>query len=190
LKYFKIGVSGASETGHCGAEALEKAEELGREIVRHNGVVMAGAASGAAFWAAKGAEQEKGFTVAFSPALNEREHVGDLNLPTDYFDIIIYTGFGYSGRNLLLSRSSDAIIIVCGRSGTLHEFLTAFEDRKPIGVLESTGGVADLVRDLVPKFHEEYDNIAYDTDPKRLLEKVIAMVKQEKVVELSDKQTL
>ena len=60
----------------------------------------------------------------------------------DYHDLIIYTGFDYSGRNLLLVRSADAVIEVCGRIGTLNEFTIAFEDQKPVGVLEHCGGTS------------------------------------------------
>ncbi|MBI2406168.1 MAG: hypothetical protein HYV25_01125 [Candidatus Harrisonbacteria bacterium] len=31
---YKICVSGAAETGHCAVDALEKSEEIGREIAR------------------------------------------------------------------------------------------------------------------------------------------------------------
>ena len=57
----------------------------------------------------------------------------------EYLDIIIYTGAGYSGRDLLMTRTSDAIFLGCGRIGTIHEFTIAFEDNKPIGILEGSG---------------------------------------------------
>ena len=72
-------------------------------------------------------------------------------LPVNYLDLIVYTGFGYSGRNLILTRSADAVIIICGRIGTLNEFTVAFEDRKPIGVLEESGGMADEIEDIIVK---------------------------------------
>lgn len=188
MKYFKICVSGAAETGHCPDGALEKAEELGREIVRHNSILITGATTGTPFWAAKGAKDEGGISIGMSPAASEHEHIKKYKLPTEYLDVIIYTGFNYSGRNLLLTRAADAVIFVCGRMGTLNEFTIAFEDEKPIGILEGTGGTADMIRELVPKMHRGEGKIVYDEDPKRLVEKVLELVKKEKLVELPTKR--
>ncbi|OIP78581.1 MAG: hypothetical protein CO002_00540 [Candidatus Portnoybacteria bacterium CG_4_8_14_3_um_filter_44_10] len=181
LKY-KICVSGAAETTHCAEGTLEKGKELGREIVRHNGVLVTGATSGTPYWAAIGAKEEGGISIGFSPAASEKDHVRKYRMPVDYFDIIVYTGFGYSGRNLLLTRAADAVIFVCGRMGTLNEFTIAFEDSKPLGVLIGTGGTADMVRDIIKKSHRPFRKIVYDTDPKKLVEKLIELVKKEKIV--------
>lgn len=177
---YKICVSGAAETGHCAKDALEKAKEIGREIVRHHGVLVTGATHGIPYWAAIGAKEEGGFSIGISPAASEAAHERAYRLPTDYFDILVYTGFEYSGRNLLLTRSSDAIVIICGRMGTLNEFTVAFEDRKPIGVLEGSGGTADLVHELVKKMHRGAGKIIYDRDPHRLVRRLFAIIKKEK----------
>ena len=179
MKY-KICVSGAAETGHCAKNALEKARELGKEIIRQNGVLITGATSGIPYWAAKGAKEEGGFSVGLSPAFSERDHVERYRLPIDYFDIIIYTGFKYSGRNLLLTRTADGVIFCCGRMGTLNEFSITFEDNKPIGVLEGTGGTADMLRELVSKMHRGPGKIVYDSDPKKLVKKLIQLIEKEK----------
>src|SRR4030042_2096744 len=119
LKY-KICVSGAAETDCCAPSALEKAKEVGQEIVRHSGVLVTGATTGIPYWAAIGAKEEGGISIGLSPAASEAAHIKTYHLPVDYFDMIIYTGFEYAGRNLLLTRSSDAVIIICGRIGTLN----------------------------------------------------------------------
>ena len=179
MKY-KLCVSGAAETGHCAPDTMEKTKELGREIVRQNGVLVTGATIGVPFWASLGAKEENGFSIGISPAVSEREHVKVYRLPTESFDIVIYTGFDYSGRNLLLTRSSDAVIVVCGRIGTLNEFTIAFEDRKPIGVLTGTGGTADEIEGIVAKSHRGPGKIAYESDPKKLVAKLIKMIEDEK----------
>jgi len=186
LKY-KICVSGAAETGVCSPDALEKAKEVGREIVRHNGVLVTGATTGIPYWAAVGAKEEGGISIGLSPAASEEAHVKTYHLPTDYFDIIIYTGFEYSGRNLLLTRSSDAVIVICGRMGTLNEFTVAFEDKKPIGVLTETGGMSDFYDDVVEKAKRGPGKIVYDSNPKTLVEKLLELVEKEKVVKIEKK---
>src|SRR3990167_2077161 len=84
-------------------------------------------------------------------------------------ELVIYTGFGYSGRDLLLTRAADAVIIICGRIGTLHEFSVAFEDKKPIGVLEGSGGITADLRGIVERSHKDHEVIIYESDPKKLV---------------------
>ncbi len=179
LKY-KICVSGAADTGHCAIDAHEKAEQIGREIARRDMVLVTGATVGIPYWAAKGAKEEGGIVIGLSPASSEAAHTKSYKLPTDYHDLIVYTGFEYSGRNLLLTRSADAVISICGRMGTLNEFTIAFEDNKPIGVLEGTGGAADEIRELVKKMHRGPGRIVYASDPKELLDLLIEEIESGK----------
>lgn len=181
LKY-KICISGAAETGHCMPDVLDKAKELGKQIVGHGAVLVTGATTGVPYWSAIGAKEAGGFVIGLSPAASEIEHVKKYRLPLDYHDIIVYTGFGYAGRNLLLTRSADAVIVSCGRMGTLNEFTIAFEDDKPIGVLTGTGGIADEIKDLLQKTHRGPGKIVFDSNPKALVEKVVQLIKREKVV--------
>lgn len=179
LKY-KICVSGAAETGHCAIDALEKAEQVGRAVAEQGMVLVTGATTGIPYWSAKGAKESGGIVIGLSPAASESAHIKSYKLPTDYHDLIVYTGFDYSGRNLLLTRSADAIINICGRMGTLNEFTIAFEDHKPIGVLTGTGGMADMLKEIVDKSHRGPGKVVYDSDPKRLVEKLIALIEKEK----------
>ncbi|MEE8131467.1 MAG: hypothetical protein V3T98_00180 [Candidatus Paceibacterota bacterium] len=177
---YKICVSGAAETEHCGPNANKLAEELGKEIVRHDAVLVDGATTGFPLWAAKGAKSEGGIVIGLSPAATEKEHIQDYKLPTDYHDLIIYTGFNYSGRNLLLTRSADAVIVGCGRLGTLNEFTIAFEDKKPIGVLEGPWETDDLVKKIIAESYRGPGKIVYSSNPKELVKKVIELIKKEK----------
>lgn len=179
----KICVSGAAETAHCGDAAMEKAKELGREIVRQGAILITGATTGFPFWSTMGAKEEGGISVGVSPASTEREHAEYYGLPLDYLDMIIYTGAGYSGRNLLLTRSTDAVLIGCGRIGTLNEFTIAFEDGKPIGILEGAWETDEVIRNMVEKSNRKNDLIVYDSDPKALVEKVIALIHAQKVLD-------
>lgn len=176
----KLCISGAAETGHCGPQALEKAKELGREVIRHKAVLVTGATTGFPLWAAMGAKEEGGISIGLSPASTEKEHIEAYKLPVDYLDLIIYTGFGYSGRNLLLTRSSDAVFIGCGRIGTINEFTIAFEDKKPIGILEGDWETDEVIKNIIEKGHRPNDQIIFDPDPKTLVEKVIELVKRDK----------
>ncbi|MCR4322692.1 MAG: hypothetical protein NUV61_01225 [Candidatus Azambacteria bacterium] len=173
---YKICVSGAAESTHCAAGVLALSEEVGREIVRQGAVLVTGATSGVPYWAAKGAKAEGGISIGLSPAASELAHVKAYKLPTDYFDLIIYTGFDYSGRNLLLTRAADAVITICGRMGTLNEFTIAFEDRKPQGVLIGTGGTADYLKNIIEKMNRGPGKVVYHKEPKKLVAEVLKLI--------------
>lgn len=176
----KLCVSGAAETGHCGELALERAKQLGAEVVKHGAVLVTGATTGFPLWAAMGAKEAGGFSIGLSPAGSEYEHTEVYDLPLDYLDLIVYTGFGFSGRNLLLTRSSDAVFVGCGRIGTINEFTIAFEDKKPLGVLEGEWPTGEVIRHMLEKAHRPNDKVVFDSDPKALVERVIELVKKEK----------
>ena len=178
LKY-KIAISGAAETAFMSANAMPEVEMLGRLIAEHGMVTITGATTGAPYWAAKGAKEAGGIVIGISPAATKAEHLNVYKLPIDYHDLIIYTGFGYSGRNLLFTRSADAVISVGGRIGTLNEFTDAFEDQKPQGVLLGTGGTTDDLKKILEDAHRGMGKVVFDTDPKALFDKVVAMVEKE-----------
>jgi uncharacterized protein (TIGR00725 family) len=178
---FKLGISGAAETGHCGLNALDKAKELGKEVVRQGGILVTGATTGFPLWSAMGAKEERGISIGLSPAMSQKEHLETYRLPVDYMDLIIYTGFGYPGRDLLFTRSCDAIFIGCGRIGTIHEFTIAFEDGKPIGILEGPWEMGQEIRDILAKGNRPADRVIFDDDPKRLVQKVIAMLEDDRL---------
>lgn len=179
----KIGVSGAAETGHCGIDALDKAKELGREIVKQGGIVVTGATTGFPLWAAMGAKDAKGVSIGLSPASGEKEHVEVYRLPVDYMDLIIYTGFGFPGRDLLFTRSCDALIIGCGRIGTIHEFTIAFESGMPIGILQGSWTMDETIKTILERGNRPTTKVIFDADPKSLIEKINKMVLAEKVKE-------
>lgn len=174
----KLCVSGAAATGHCGLNAYEKGKNMGREIARRGGVLVTGATTGFPLWAAIGAKEEEGLSIGFSPASSEREHVEMYNLPLDYLDVIVYTGAGFAGRDLLLVRSSDAVLFGCGRIGTLHEFLVAYVDKKPIGILEAEWETDEVIKAIVKGSHYDSSNIIFDADPASLVAKVIALIEE------------
>ncbi len=177
----KLCVSGAAETGHCGIDAYDKGVELGRQIAKQGAIIVTGATTGFPLWSAMGAKEVGGFSLGFSPAETEKEHVESYNLPIEYMDVIVYTGFGYPGRDLILTRASDAVFFGCGRIGTIHEFTIAFEDNKPIGILEADWETDEIIKSIVANAHRPNDRIVFDTDPKALVEKVIELVNKDKV---------
>lgn len=180
---YKFAVSGAATPEFCEADASQKAEEVGREVVRQGGILITGATSGIPNFAAKGAKEEGGIVIGLSPAASYQHHVRVYRLPTEYHDTIIFTGFDYSGRNLLLTKSADAVIVICGGFGTLNEFTIALEDNKPIGVLTGTGGTAEEIPNLLTNIQDPHRHgagkIIFSNNPRELVNKLQKLIEKD-----------
>lgn len=176
MKY-QICVSGAA-AGDTVKSSHQLAFELGKAIAESGETLLTGATVGLPHYAAMGfmsIPDSEGVSVGFSPATSFREHVATYRLPTKEFDYINFTGMEYVGRDVHLVRSSDAIITVGGRMGSLHELSTALESRKVCGVLIGSGGLADYTQTLLEHIEAPGGkDVMYDSDPKRLVLKVIA----------------
>lgn len=178
MKY-QICVSGAA-SGNTVSASHQLAFDLGKAIAESGMTLTTGATVGLPWFAAQGAysvKKREGVSVGFSPASSFREHVAVYKLPTVEFDYINFTGMAYVGRDVHLVRSSDALITVGGRMGSLHEFSTALESRKVCGVLLGSGGLADYIPTLLDNIDAPgAKDVIYDTDPKRLVTKVIEVL--------------
>ncbi|MBP9765609.1 MAG: hypothetical protein KBD12_00015 [Candidatus Pacebacteria bacterium] len=178
-KKIVISVSGAAEVAHCGPEALNIAKEVGREIARQGCVLTTGATSGFPHSSAQGYKESKGmFSLGLSPAANEKEHTDLYLLPLDSCDLVIFTGFGFPVRDIMLVKSSDAMVLGCGRIGTIHEFTVAFESNIPIGILEGSWSTDAVIRDIIRNSNRTNPNIIFESDPKKMIEKLKEMVKE------------
>ncbi len=92
-------------------------------------------------------------SLGISPAASKVEHVLKYRLPTLAYDSILYTGLHYVGRDTLLITSSDAVVSVGGRLGTLHEFTIAMETDTPIAFLQGAGGISEQIQSLMSLAH-------------------------------------
>ena len=181
MKYkYAIAVSGAAQIGHCCKNIKELAKEVGREIARKGCLLVTGATTGVPYFSSVGNQEVNGFSIGFSPATSEAAHLKTYKLPIDSFDLMIYTGADYVGRDVIMTKSVDGVIIICGRMGTLHEFTTAFEAKKPIAVLEGSGGTADQIRMITAGPIRGTRKIIYEKDPKKIVDELIEEIKRQK----------
>jgi uncharacterized protein (TIGR00725 family) len=147
-----VGVMGSAqetfpEAERAGLAAV--AESLGQAIVDQGCILMSGETAGLPELVSQAVHKHGGFTVGVSPAHSFAEQQERYGVPRHGSDVVIYTGFGYKGRNVINIRSSDIVVILRGGIGTLNEFTIAYDEGKIIGILEGTGGVADRVREIV-----------------------------------------
>ena len=179
MRKLVVGVMGASANDALSAADANRlkglAETLGAVIANRGCILVTGATTGLPDLVARAFRKTGGFALGVSPAENRQEHVTRYGLPDDGSDVILFTGFGYKGRNVINVRSADIVLIVGGATGTLNEFTVAYDEGKIIGVLEGSGGVADHLREVIQFCNKPtLGKVFFDTDPTQLVECCVA----------------
>jgi uncharacterized protein (TIGR00725 family) len=169
-----VGVMGASAndalTEFDNIRVQTWAESLGAALAKNDCILVTGATTGIPALVASAFRSHGGFAVGVSPAENHRVHVERYGLPDDGADLIVYTGFGYKGRNVINVRCADIVIIFGGATGTLNEFTIAYDEGKVIGVLEGSGGIADHLREVIGFCKKDCPGVVlFDTEPEKLV---------------------
>jgi uncharacterized protein (TIGR00725 family) len=168
----RIGVMGSA--GEADPTVIELCRQLGRAIAERGCCLLTGACPGLPQEAVLGAKESGGHVVGISPATSLKEHVVTFGSPYKEYDVLIFTGLGLMGRELVNIRSSDIVVVVGGRSGTLGEFAIAFEDGKLIGVLTGSGGITTTLPALETSIGKKTGaEVIYEAEPKRLIERLL-----------------
>jgi uncharacterized protein (TIGR00725 family) len=128
-----IGVIGG---GTCTKEVEHLAETVGRGIASSGSILICGGLDGVMLAACRGAKQAGGQTIGILPGLDKRE-------ANAYVDIPIVTGMA-DARNVIITRTADALIAIDGEFGTLSEISFAIKFGKPLIGLK-TWGVSDMI---------------------------------------------
>jgi hypothetical protein len=179
MKRYKICISGAAEDFSPAAEKMAK--EVAQEIAQKGHVLVTGATRGIPHIAALSAKKAGGASIGISPAASEAEHIGKYLLPGDEaFDYVIYTRAGYTGRNLLMVRSCDATIVIGGRMGTLNEFTCAYEENEIVGVMDASGGISGLVRQILAVANKGQRRVFFENNPQKMVAEIIKRIDQDK----------
>lgn len=173
-----IAISGASETGHCGPDAMQQAKELGRISAQHKSILLTPATSGFPLWVAMGAHEAGGTVVGFSPATSMREHRDIYRLPDDHIDVPIFTGFGATGRDLVMVRSADAIIFGCGNLESVHEFSLALQEKKVIGILKGNWTSDRALQVFIDEYGDKAEHLIIEEQAEQLIAKIAKVVKK------------
>jgi hypothetical protein len=116
-----IGVVGGSS---CNKEIYDLAFEVGVEIARNKKILICGGLTGVMEAVCKGVKNGKGLTIGILPG----ELKGEAN---QWIDIPIVTGMSVA-RNIIIVRSSDSIIAIDGKYGTLSEIAIALNLGVPV----------------------------------------------------------
>jgi predicted Rossmann-fold nucleotide-binding protein len=134
-KKYTVALLGPHDPIEYSSHQLESARLIGSHLARLGAVAVTGAVSGFPLWGALGAVEVGGVTLGFSPAGSKYEHENHFRQPLDYLSNIVYTGFGYLGRDIVMARSVDASVVFIGEEESSHEVFLTHELQKPIIVL-------------------------------------------------------
>jgi uncharacterized protein (TIGR00725 family) len=168
-----VGVMG-SASGALSPQQVNLARELGRAIASMKFGLITGACPGLPYETCLGFKEVGGISVGISPGLSEEEHLHRYHSPNDLYDMIIFTGSGLMGREVINIRSSDFVIILGGHSGTLGEFSIAFDEGKLIGIVDGSGGITEIIDEIVKTIRKETGSaILRDSNPGQLVSKMI-----------------
>lgn len=169
----RIGVMG-SAGGGLEEPVVGVCRRLGRAIAERGCCLLTGACPGLPHEAVLGAKEAGGHVVGISPAATLKEHVDGYRSPYREYDVLIFTGLGLMGRELVNIRSSDIVVVIGGRSGTLGEFAIAYEEGKLIGVLTGTGGITEALPSLELSLGKDTGaEVVYESDPRRLIDRLL-----------------
>jgi len=174
---YQICISGAAK-GDSVTQGKELVEKAAVAIAKAGHGLMTGATTGLPEIGARAYIKAGGkVSLGISPAGSKVEHVLKYHLPIDAYDVILYTGLHYVGRDALLINSADAVVSVGGRWGTMHEFAIAMETETPVGLLQGAGGAGaeiEKLLDVLPLAHRKL--VIIETDPDRLIAKITALL--------------
>lgn len=177
---YQICVSGAAK-GKSMDQGKALAIATGQAIAKGGHALLTGATTGIAQFAAASYKKAGGtMCVGISPAATKVEHALKYRLPVEPFDVVLYTGMHYVGRDAFLVNSADAVISIGGRLGTLHEATIAFETDTPIGFLDGAGGTGAEIRDILKAAgREPGERVMFGTDPEELLARLVGYLNEE-----------
>ncbi len=115
--------------GQCSEEIAQIAEAVGRELARRGVTLVCGGLGGVMAAACRGAKSEGGLTIGILPGFSRHE-------ANPYVDIPVVTGLG-EARNIVVVRTSQAVIAVDGEYGTLSEIAYALKLGIPVVGLDT-----------------------------------------------------
>lgn len=169
----QIGVMG-SAGGAIADEELALAGRLGRRIAQRDCTIVTGACPGLPHAAVLGAHEAGGVSLGVSPALSPEEHVNVYGSPLQPYTTMVFTGSGLMGRETENIHSSDFVLFVGGRSGTLGEFCIAYDEGKLIGILLNSGGISNEFQRIAEMVRKSTGStIVADVDPEKLVDRCL-----------------
>lgn len=177
----QIGVMGSAGGVITDAD-LALARRLGRRIAESDCTIVTGACPGLPHAAVLGAHERGGVSLGVSPALSPEEHVNVYGSPLQPYTTIVFTGSGLMGRETHNIHSSDFVLFVGGRSGTLGEFCIAYDEGKLIGILRNSGGISNEFERIAKLVEKNTGSILIaDEEPEALVDRCLELYRSQPI---------
>jgi hypothetical protein len=176
----KLAVIGSSKYDEIDESHKKIAYDIGKAVADSGCILLTGGGKGISEFVANGSIENGGFCIGISPADNYKNHINIFKNPTHSFSTLIFTGFGYKGRNVILIRSCDAVIALNGGVGTLNELTIALDEGKNIGILNGSGLTINYFLDFYNKISEQrkfMGSIIIKDDPDELVKEIVKLSK-------------
>lgn len=173
-------------------EIHQKAKKLGKALGKYKDeiILINGACPGLPYLVVFEAAKHGVEIWGFSPCLNFTDQKKEIEgLDMSFYKKILFLpknlpfvndiNVARKYRNVYLTASCQAGIIIGGRTGTLNEFTNLYDMGKIIGVYEGTGGVADLIKEINQKIKKtSLAKIFFEKDPEKLVRLILEALKK------------
>ena len=140
----RVGIIGQSERPNkpISEKTARIAYETGYLIGKNGWQLYSGGRDGVMREASRGAKDAGGLTIGILPSLSKKE-------ANKYVDVPITTGMGIGMRSELMINTVDIVVMIGGKNGTLKELSAAYILKKPIIIIEGSGGFADTLKNCL-----------------------------------------
>lgn len=174
MRKLQIGVIGTFPKDRLSAKLSKLANEVGSEIAKSGNILFFGPeldGDSISTQAALGAKKNGGLTVGILYGSK-----GKL-FSEKSADFVIWTGTDRGGpRESILALSCDGLIAISGGSGTMTEMLVAYMNKKPVVVIEGTGGWSDKMANNFFDYRKRSKAVGAK-NAREAVEKVISEIK-------------
>ena len=183
--YEKVAIIGTA-FGDIENEIKEKCYELGKWLSEDNFKIITGACPGISYWVAKGAIDNRGHVIGYSPGNDIKEHCKLFNFPNDGFSELRFLKNKYEinevyfRRSLKVIHDADIVVSIEGGRGTMSElFLATFFAKKIICANFSKGATKKFIKlhNQLEKSKIQYgEEIIVAKDVNEIKEKILDFV--------------
>jgi uncharacterized protein (TIGR00725 family) len=183
MQKYQIGVMGSAADTKYSKDVEEIAEKLGELIGAKGHITVYGAEKdydSLSTAAARGAKKSNGLTVGVTYLAGK-----DIWDKEGNTDVIIPCGIlRGGGREFVLINSCDAVISVCGGSGTLSELAIAYQLDIPMVCMKGTGGWSEKLADNFIDERKRRPCVGADT-PEEAVEAAIRQIEEKAAAQVA-----
>ena len=175
---YRIGIIGSSEVDVKSLEyknVVNKCLELVRCFSVEKMVLLSGGDDGFTRLIMQEFKNNGGTTIGFFPGYQEQHP----HFSEEGVSIPIFTGLGYGMRDILMVRTTEAVISVGGGCGTLNELTNAYFYHKPMYTLANTGGWSQCLENKYMDDRKKVVLKAFD-DPQELIKQLVLDVNKKR----------